>query len=367
MARPSFADLLKSTGRHAQGDSLYLTVLGPKSARWEFRMRFGKSLKSFWLGSAIGPAAIGLMDARRERAKKWLEFRGKEQPHKALARVTGRLFATALEEWLTANPKAWAEKSVKARRILAQTSLATLDVGKITQSDVLAALANETPRQHAEKRGWLADFFAYAKAQEWRSGDNPARFDADTRHGFAKVEKSDKHHAAVEWSDFPAVFKALPQSEVGNAVRFAALTVARAGEVENAKWSQIVSDNGHGDAWEYTIIKGGKPFEQRVPLTKAALDLIGERKADDVPLFALASNAMLNTLQSVRPDATVHGLRSTFNVWCEDQTNPVVDTGLIDAALAHYRGDKVRRAYARGDLFNRRRELMQSWSKFCAV
>ena len=201
-----------------------------------------------------------------------------------------------------------------ARRALAETSLAALDVAKITQSDVLAALANETPRQHAEKRGWLGQFFAYAKAKEWRTGDNPADFDDDTRRGFAKVEKNNKHHAAVAWEDFPGVYAKLPDTEVGRAVRFAALTAARAGAVEAATWSQIVGENGT-TAWEYTILKGGKPFEQRVPLTKAALALIGERGADDTLIFGkLPANAMLNTLQGIRPDATVHGLRSTFTV-----------------------------------------------------
>jgi integrase len=364
-----YAKLLKTEGKHNDGGSLYLVVRGG-SARWEYQYREGGTLYSQWLGSAVGYAPMSLAQAREARVKAWLENRGNGQPHNRPARVAGKTFAEGLREWLDANPSAWAEKSGKARRGLiegkhALTSLLSLDVAKITQADVLTALANEkSGRMHAEKRGWLKAFFAHAKAQQWRMGDNPAKFDDDTRSGFTKV-KTGKHHATIAWADFAAVFKGLPDSNSGNAVRFAALTAARAGEVENATWSQIVSDNGHGKVWQYTILKGDTPFEQRVPLTKAALDLIGERGADDALIFGkLPANAMLYAIKdaSKNKKATVHGLRSTFNEWCDDQDDPPVDTGLIDAALAHYRGDKVQRTYSRGDLLNRRRTVMESWA-----
>ena len=365
MARPSFADLLKTNGRHPQGDSLYLTVCGPKSARWEFRMRFGKTLKSFWLGSAIGPGALSLTQARAERARIWLENRRNiAAPHQGRSVAAGKSFAEVVPEWLTANADTWQPKGIAARRGLTSLSLAKMDIAKITQADVLASLANETPRQHASKRSWLADLFAYAKVQGWRAAnsDNPARFDKDTAAGFPKVGDS-KHFKAVPVAELPSVFAALPDTPAGNAVRFQILTAARPGATEAATWSQIKSDNGTS-SWEYTVLKGGKPFEQRVPLTPAALALLGERKADDAPLFTLVSNVMLKAIKKASGDdeMTVHGTaKSTFNQWCDDTG---IEQGLIDASLAHYRGDKVRRAYSRGDLFDRRRELMDKWSAF---
>jgi integrase len=196
-----------------------------------------------------------------------------------------------------------------------------------------------------------------------------AKFEGSRGELWPKFQKSNKHHAAIAWEAFPAVYAALPDSEIGRAVRFQALTAARPGEVESLTWSQIVGENGT-TAWEYTIIKGGNPFEQRVPLTKAALALIGEQRgAPDALVFGkLPANALLNAVKSaaknVSDKATAHGLRSTFNQWADDQTEPTVDPKLVDAALAHYHGDKVRRAYARGDLFNRRRDVMSRWAAF---
>jgi integrase len=326
-----------------------------------------KSLKSHWLGSAVGPAAVSLTEAREARAAKWLEIRGKASTRQAVAATTDKTFADVVPEWLAVAAVKWADKTRDAAsRALLRLPFAHRAARTIKTQDVLDALLPLPERQRQDVRGWLANALDFAAGRKWLAFDhdgNPAKFEDTRRELWPKFQKSNNHHAAVSWEDFPAVYAKLPDTEIGRAVRFAALTAARAGEVENATWSQIVGENGTS-AWEYTIIKGGKPFEQRVPLTKATLALLGERGAPDAPLFTLASNVMLNAIKDVRPDATMHGLRSTFNEWCDDQTNPIVDQGLIDAALAHYRGDKVRRAYARGDLFNRRRDVMERWAQF---
>ena len=62
---------------------------------------------------------------------------------------------------------------------------------------------------------------------------------------------------------------------------------------------------------------------------------------------------------------TVHGFRSTFTDWAHERTEfPDV---AIDMALAHKVGDKVQAAYRRGDLFAKRRKLMNAWAEFCST
>jgi len=68
-------------------------------------------------------------------------------------------------------------------------------------------------------------------------------------------------------------------------------------------------------------------------------------------------------LHSIAPDVTVHGFRSSFRVWCEEQTS--FPRSVTEAALAHVNSNKVESAYQRSDLFDRRRELMQAWADFC--
>jgi integrase len=64
-------------------------------------------------------------------------------------------------------------------------------------------------------------------------------------------------------------------------------------------------------------------------------------------------------------DITVHGFRSTFRDWVEETTNYAGT--VAEAALAHVVGDKVEAAYRRGDLFEKRRRLMNAWATFCTT
>ncbi len=133
------------------------------------------------------------------------------------------------------------------------------------------------------------------------------------------------------------------------------LTAVRTGDTKGAKWKQI-----HSDIWTIPVAKNGKPL--RVPLTKAALALLGKRpKYPDTRLFDLRQNAMLNCLQPIEPDVTVHGMRSTFRDWCSEHE---YKRDLAEMALGHAVGSAVERAYARSDLLKLRRELMDAWSTY---
>jgi integrase len=74
--------------------------------------------------------------------------------------------------------------------------------------------------------------------------------------------------------------------------------------------------------------------------------------------------AMLHVIKGMRPGITIHGFRSTFTDWCHEQT--AYPAAAIDKALAHTVGDKVEAAYRRGDLFEKRRRLMNDWARFAA-
>ena len=63
--------------------------------------------------------------------------------------------------------------------------------------------------------------------------------------------------------------------------------------------------------------------------------------------------------------ATVHGMRTSFKTWTMEQTDTPWAVG--EAALAHQLGGAVEQAYARSDLFDLRRLLMQQWADFLTV
>jgi hypothetical protein len=104
-----------------------------------------------------------------------------------------------------------------------------------------------------------------------------------------------------------------------------------------------------------------------VPLSAAAVAILGKRGADDTPLFEASSqNGMFNTLKANGGnDYAVHGVRSSFSDWVIDQTSFGAD--LADICIAHLTRGKVRAAYQRSPQLDRRRAIMQEWSDFCAV
>jgi integrase len=119
-------------------------------------------------------------------------------------------------------------------------------------------------------------------------------------------------------------------------------------------------------------MKAGK--EHRVPLSPPAVALLRAlpiEKGNDFVFIGPRqgtglSNMALNRtlLRMKRNDITVHGLRSTFMDWAHERTSfPKV---VIDMALAHTVGDKVEAAYRRGDLFDKRRKLMNEWARYCS-
>jgi integrase len=80
----------------------------------------------------------------------------------------------------------------------------------------------------------------------------------------------------------------------------------------------------------------------------------------------LSNMAFLMLLRRMEPeDLTVHGFRATFKTWTSERTS--LQNEIAEAALAHIIGDKVEQAYRRGDLFDKRRRLMQQWATFCTT
>ena len=152
------------------------------------------------------------------------------------------------------------------------------------------------------------------------------------------------------------------------ALEFTILTAARSGEVRGATWDEIDLDNG---VWTIPAdrMKGGQ--EHRVPLTRQAVDLLRAlpRFAESDLVFPAARGGKLSDMsltsvvRRMNYGVTVHGFRSTFRDWCAERT--AYANEVIEKSLAHSIGDKVERAYRRGDLFEKRRRLMTDWAAFC--
>lgn len=206
--------------------------------------------------------------------------------------------------------------------------------------------------------------------------NNPEKSSEERRRDLDAWRASNEahaHHAALPYASMNAFWEALAgQSGVAAAaLRFTILTAARTNETIGATWAEIDLEKA-----EWTIpgarMKSGR--DHRVPLSAAALAILRTQyAATEGKGFVfpgakkgkpLSNMAMMETLRRMkRHDLTVHGFRSTFRDWAAEMTNYAGE--VAEAALAHAVGDKVEAAYRRGDLFEKRRNLMDAWATFC--
>lgn len=174
----------------------------------------------------------------------------------------------------------------------------------------------------------------------------------------------------MPYVEVPCYFRTLRQTNSlsAKALAFTILTATRNNEVREAKWSEIDLDAG---IWTIPEERMKAEKEHRVPLTQECLIILEEAKpfkvSDYVFSFSkskpLSNQALLKTLKSKHPTLTVHGFRSSFRDWCAEMT--AYPREVAEAALAHSLSSATEAAYQRGDIFDKRRKLMDAWSDYC--
>ena len=221
-------------------------------------------------------------------------------------------------------------------------------------------------------RGRIELVLSYAMQAGYRpEGLNPARWRGGLDQLLAKPSKVQKveHHAALPIAEVGSFMARLRQQEGMGAlaVQFVVLTACRSGEARGASWDEVDLEAA---VWSVPAsrMKGGRPH--RVPLSLSAVELLRSlpRFTDTNLIFPSARGSQLSdmtltaVLRRMAVPATVHGFRSTFRDWATDWAGQPRE--LAEAALAHVVGDETERAYARGDMFDRRRHLMMAWAEF---
>jgi len=387
-------------GRYGDGDGLYLLVRDNGTAFWLFRYVLGGRMREMGLGRARGSNAVSLADARGAAAPLHRLVRNGVDPldqrkvEADAARAAAQAeqaraitFKTVAGYYVAAHEASWrnAKHAWQWRATLetyAYPHLGDLPVGKVGVAEVLAALEpiwTTKPETASRLRGRIEAVLDYAKTREWRSGENPATWRGHLDNLLPAPSKVAKveHHAALPWPEIGAFMAELrdEDSASARALEFAILTAARTGEVIGATWPEI---DMRAALWVVppSRMKAGR--EHRVPLSDAALNVLkaiapvhddqsrgwvfpGGRAGR--PLSNMGMMMLLRRMK--RPDLTVHGFRSSFRDWCGEATNHPRE--VAEQALAHTLSDKVEAAYRRGDLFEKRRKLMEDWATFCAT
>ena len=377
----------KKRGYYGDGGGLFLQVSSSGSKSWVFRFKEAGKLHEMGLGATH---TIGLAEAR-ERARECRRLRlDGIDPIEArkIARAQARLdaakavsFKDCAERYITSHGAGWRSPTHAAQwpstlriyvyPVFGSLPVQGIDVGLVLK--VLEPIWSVKPETASRVRGRIESVLDWATARGYRQGDNPARWRGHLENllpGKLKVRRV-KHHAALPYAeigDFIAQLKS--QEGVGaRAFEFTILTAARTGEVIGATWSEM---NIAEQLWVVPAerMKSGK--EHRVPLSVAALAILEQMQAIRQGNFVflggkahrpLSNMAMMMTLRRMgRGDLTVHGFRSSFRDWAAERTD--FPGEVAEMALAHAVSGKVEAAYRRGDLFQKRRHLMDAWAEF---
>lgn len=376
-------------GRHtdtvAKGLCLVVT---PERRAWVLRVQTGGRRREFGLGSA---SEVSLADARtkanalRKQVREGVDpTEAKRTAAKAATERAGRTFRVAAErlhaslEPTFRNSK-HAAQWVSTLRAHAFPAFGEVPVDAVTGAMVIDALEPiwlRTPETARRVRQRIGAVLAWAHAREWR--DRVPDLSALTGKALPKQSDKGGHHAAVDYRDAPAVLDRLRGENPSTgrmALLFLIYTAARSGEVRGARWGEIDLE-----AATWTVpgsrMKMGK--EHSVPLSGPALAILEtmamlRRRVNDPDeiIFAsarggpLSDMTLLKPQKLVAPDTTPHGWRSAFRDWAGETTGFASD--VLEACLAHAVGDKVRVAYQRGTMFDKRAEVMAAWAGYLAA
>jgi integrase len=398
--------------RFGDGDGLYLQIAPADTKSWLFRYTLRGRAREMGLG-AVGelpdgvPLAKARMLAREARAKLLagndpIVARQDERAARARAEAEAaqRTFKAAAIALVQSKQAGWRNSKHSAQwlatlEVHAFPVIGDMPVAAIETDDVLRVLRpiwERIPETASRLRQRIEAVLDAARVKGWRTGENPARWKGHLAGELPQPRKVKRvrHRPALAWQEVGAFMAALTERDgiSAHALRFVILTAARTGEVRGMRWREVDLD---AKVW---VVPGDRMKAgrlHRVALSPAALAALAEvrplmKRFDDLvfpggrqgkPLSDMALSEVVRRMNEGVEDGALprwrdaegravvpHGFRSTFRDWA-GETRPE-GREVVEAALAHSIRDKAEAAYARSDLLEKRRPLMDAWAEQCA-
>ncbi len=368
---------IKKPGRYGDGGGLYLLADNASAKRWVWRGTVQGNRTDYGLGSYGSVTLSQARDLAREYVR--LALAG-DDPRTTLRDSTGIPdFETAARAYHKQHKDIWRSREHTQQWIntLEQYAFPVIGkrpVDKITTPEIVALLSpiwfekQETAKRVKQR---IATVLDDAKGKGHLSGENPVAGVSAS----LKINKRlrPKHFKAMDYRDLPDFIQWLRDTDkptMGRlALEFTILCAARTGEAVNARWSEIDADKA---LWTIPAKRMKMNREHRVPLTTRCMEILEtvrpiseaggwvfEGQSAHKPM---SDETMRAFLKRHSIGVTIHGFRSTFRDWCSEQTG--FPYAAVERCLAHDSGNKTEAAYARSDLLDRRRGIMDVWQAY---
>ena len=369
-------------GRHCDGNGLYLEVQESGSRSWIQRIVVRGRRREIGLG---GFPVVPLQDAREEALKNRRLAREGLDPvaEKRRTRAVPTFEEAARLVW-EQHRRGWRNAKyahdwlagVTRRAFPRLGGLSVADVTGADVVDVLKPVWHSHPTTAWRLRQRIGAVMEWAVAMGLRD-DNPCQ---SIGSALGRQNHRQRHFPAVHHGEVAGAIAAVNASGARPVVKlafeFLVLTAGRSGEVRGALWSEMDADNR---VWTIPAerMKGNR--EHRVPLCPRAVNLLAAARvieswrpgpAEGALVFPtpnggrLKDEALSKVLRALEIPAVPHGFRSSFRDWAAEETDHPRE--VAEAALAHVVRNPTEAAYARSDLFERRRKLMDEWGWYVA-
>jgi integrase len=375
-------------GMYHDGGGLYLQISAGGAKSWIYRFMLDGQPREMGLGPVN---VISLAEARKRAAEYRrmrhdgidpIESRRTLRDQKKLEAAKSMTFDACAAAYIEAHKAGWRNEKHRdqwcntlnsyAGPVFGSLPVQVVDVALVMKA--LEPIWKTKPETASRLRGRIEAVLDWATVRGYRKGENPARWRGHLDKllpARAKIQKVE-HHPALPYDEIAEFTAALRGQEgiAARALEFLILTAARTGEIIGARWDEIDLEDKSWVVPEERM-KAGR--DHRVPLSESTLTILKQMKEIREGGFVfpggkkakpLSNMAMLAVLKRMgRDDLTAHGFRSTFRDWAAERTN--FPREVVEMALAHTIENKVEAAYRRGDLFRKRRQLMEAWARFC--
>jgi integrase len=363
------------------GQGLRLEIGKSLNKKWIFRFTMNGKRRDMGLGrfpDVTLRQARSLRDEARQLVGQDIDPIEARRLQRAEQKVT---FEFAVEKFIESKQSEW--KNYKHRQQWQNTlntyaipKLGKMPVKDIVVQDVLSVVEpiwldkTETAKR---VRGRIEKVLGWSIAMGHRVDHNPAIWSGLLENLLPSPAKIAPpiHHKAMPLDQMHEFYDWLRQEKSisAKALQFLLLTVGRTGQVIGTQWNEISLEES---IWSIPATRMKSRIAHDVPLSLEAVALLHElpRLADNAFLFpglkpncSINSNSMRLFLRKKMPNlsGTVHGFRSTFRDWAEEQNK--WGSRAIEACLAHTNKNKVEAAYLRSDLIAQRRAILESWAR----
>ena len=367
-------------GLHGDGNGLYLAVSRTGSRSWIHRITITGRRRDIGLGSFPD---VGLAEARAAVARNRALIAQGGNPLAEKRRTTTPTFREAAKRVFEANRPRWRNAKHTATWLQsierhAFPVIGDMPVNRIEHADVLRVLTpiwGSKPETARRVRQRVRAVLKWAQAHGFVAGNAAGEAIDGALPPMPKVKN---HLRALPYGEVGGLIEEVRASGASVAsklcLEFTILTAARSGEARGATWTEM---DVNGRTWTVPAARMKAHAEHRVPLSARALAILDEaRTIDDgsglvfpstlrrgSPMSDMTLTKVLRRI-GVADRATVHGFRSGFRDWAAECTH--APHAVMELSLAHAVGDAVEAAYARSDLFEKRRDLMESWAGYLA-